>query len=132
MAKATPTVKTSAAPVVLLTSIQAAAGFNVTDMTIYTWRAGTPTRGKLAHIKGIEGSPRAVRFSETACNEFATRNDLPFNIKAALAGASAAKLGPKPKTVVEKKVAAPVKKVAAKKVVATKPAAKKVVKGKKA
>lgn len=106
----------------LLNSTQCAAGFGVTEMSIFSWRGGTPTKAALPVVKGIPGNPKAVRFDADTMTKYAKTHGLTFDLKAATFNmqTAPAKSGPKAK------VAEP---VAAKKVVvAKKVAAKKKVK----
>ena len=86
------------AKAILLTTLQAAAGFGVTDMSIYTWRAGTATKAKLPVVKGIPGDPKAVRFDAAAMKQYAKEHNLKFDLVAAQAVVvGAGKPGPVPK-----------------------------------
>lgn len=107
----------------LLTTLQAAAGFGVTDMSIYTWRAGTATKAKLPVVKGIPGDPKAVRFDAAMMKQYAKDHSLKFDLSAAQAVVvGAGKPGPVAKA--EKPAA---KSAPAAKKVATKVAKKVVV-----
>lgn len=86
------------AKAILLTTLQAAAGFGVTDMSIYIWRGGTATKAKLPVVKGIPGDPKAVRFDAAAMKQYAKEHNLKFDLVAAQAVVlGAGKPGPVPK-----------------------------------
>ncbi len=96
-----------------LTTKQVMAGFKVSDMTIFTWRGGTPTKDPLpSHQDGTR-----VYFKEAEMARWAKKNGVEWNAAEAMKVPGPAKTGPKPEA---KKV--PV----AKKVKAVPPPAKKV------
>ena len=79
---------------------QIMAGFNTSDMTVYTWRQGTATRRALPHNVG-EG--RRVSFDEPEVKAWAKEYGLKFDSAAAKAANSVSVPGPKPKKMVAKK-----------------------------
>lgn len=83
-----------------LTTKQLQAGFGVSDMTIWAWRAGTPTRAKLPTVK----QGRAVLFKPADITAWAKKHKLKFDL-AATQQVEAPKLGPKAPSV-KAKVAA--------------------------
>lgn len=86
-----------------LTTKQLQAGFGVSDMTIWAWRAGTPTRAKLPTVK----QGRAVLFKPADITAWAKKHELKFDLAAAQK-VEPPKLGPKAPSV-EAKVDALVK-----------------------
>ena len=62
-----------------LTTKQLQAGFGVSDMTVWAWRAGTPTRDKLPTVK----QGRAVLFKPAAVAAWAKKHELKFDLAAA-------------------------------------------------
>lgn len=75
-----------------LTIKQIMAGFKVSDMTVYTWRQGTPGKDPLPHT--LEG--RKVIFKDSEVKAWAKKHGLTFD--AAAAGTvDVAKAGPKVK-----------------------------------
>lgn len=78
----------------LLTTKQVMAGFSTSDMTIYSWRKGTPTKTVLPCVK----VGASVRFEPAAMKAWAKEHGLKFSLEAALAvPAAKGKTGPKPK-----------------------------------
>ena len=93
-------------PKVRYTTRQIMAGFGVSDMTVYTWRQGTPQREKMP----TEQDGRNVYFPHASTVAWAKKHGLTFDADAAAkAVGTAAKTGPKPTTKPSKK-AAPAKK----------------------
>lgn len=90
-----------------LSTRQVMAGFNVSDMTVFTWRKGTSTRDPMpSHADG-----RLVYFKEAEMLKYAKKHDLTWDsAKAAKAASAPMKTGPKPAAV----KAAPVKSAAKK------------------
>ena len=83
-----------------LTTKQVMAGFNTSDMTVYTWRKGTTTRDPLPCT--VDG--RKVTFKDTDMKAWAKKYNLTFSLEAALKVAGAAvPTGPKPKTAIAAK-----------------------------
>lgn len=83
-----------------LTTRQVMSGFNVSDMTIYTWRQGTASRDPLPVVK----VGRNVSFKESDMKAYAKKHGYQFDEKAAAAVAAPAALGPKAKVAVKKVV----------------------------
>ncbi len=75
-----------------LTTKQVMAGFKVSDMTVFTWRGGTPTKEKLpSHQDGTR-----VYFKEAEMVRWAKKNGVEWNAAAAAKVPGPAKTGPKP------------------------------------
>jgi len=69
---------------ILLTTLQTAAGFGVSDMTIYSWRAGSAKYAQLPVVKGPKGeAPSAVRFDADAMEKYAKKHGRTFDLLAA-------------------------------------------------
>jgi hypothetical protein len=74
-----------------LTTKQVMAGFKVSDMTIFTWRQGTPTKEPLpCHADG-----NRVFFKEPEMVKWAKKNGVAWDATAALKAPGPAKTGPK-------------------------------------
>ena len=103
---------------IFLNTKQVMAGFQASDMTIYTWRQGTSAARTALPF---EKQGTKVVFSQTEIEAWAKKHSLLFDATAAGAAlnlSSTSKTGPKPKAVVAKKAA--VKKTVAKKAPAKK------------
>jgi hypothetical protein len=97
----------------LFNTRQVAAGFSVTDITIYSWRDGTASRDQLPVViqkVGAAKSPR-VFFDAASMEKYAKKHGLTFDAAAAAKVAGPSKMGPKgaEKTAPAKKVSATAK-----------------------
>lgn len=91
------------------TTKQLQAGFNCGHMTIYNWRQGTATKSPLPCEINDQG---CVRFLAARVISWAKKHEVAFDVKQAELGERSTKPGPKPKTNVAAKKAAPAKKAA--------------------
>lgn len=89
-----------------LTVKQAIAGFGVSDMTLYAWRKGIPSRDPLPHV--VEGRKVIMKLSEVKA--WAKKYGLTFNESATAVSTEPVKTGPKATALAKAKAAAVVEK----------------------